>query len=76
MRDKRVRERATKLSRLEYIESGELTINVRNIKLHRALWDYHLKLEVQGATAPLLLAPAEGWRGPSGPAGSLWLPLK
>ena len=27
-------------------------------------------------TATLLLVPAEGWRGPSGPAGSLWPPLK
>ena len=23
-------------------------------------------------TAPLLLAPAEGWSGPLGPSGSLW----
>ena len=27
-------------------------------------------------TATLLLAPAEGWRGPSGPAGDLWPHLK
>jgi len=33
-------------------------------------------LEVWGATAPLLLAPAEEWRGPLGPAESLWLPRK
>ena len=33
-------------------------------------------LEVRGTIAPLLLALAEGWRGPLVPAGSLWLPLK
>ena len=35
-----------------------------------------MALEVRGTTAPLLLAPMEGWKGPSGPAGSPWTPLK
>ena len=34
-------------------------------------WDIEVrKWEMGAGTAPLLLAPAEGWRGPSGPAGT------
>ena len=35
-------------------------------------WYFIYKLEDKGAQAPLILAPAEGFGGPSAPFGGLW----
>ena len=47
------------------------TVTVKNSTSRQTFIDFIFILEDRGAQAPLILAPAEGFRGPSAPFGGL-----